>query len=320
MIYSEREGEGEIELKAKLLQQMEQREYAVCVASIEHVHELRESIEANHRNGVFDEALYQEYLSEFVYSPPESLSEARSLIVVAVRQSQVRFTFTWKGERTLIVVPPSYLHMREADLKVQESLAEVLGAEGYHVVPAVLPKKLLAVRSGLAMYGRNNITYVAGMGSFHRLSAFYSDMPCDGEEDWQGLRMMEQCNDCGACISQCPTGAISPERFLLHAERCIVFHNEKPRDVPFPSWLDLSWHNSLVGCMHCQRVCPENKPYLNLIEEGSEFSSDETALLMAGTPQDQLSAAMVKKLGECDLLSMMDAFPRNLKVLLEQVR
>lgn len=319
MIYSEREGEGKIELKAKLLQQMEQREYAVRVASIEHIHELRESIETNHRNGVFDETLYKDYLSGFVYGPPESLSKARSLIVVAVRQPQVRFTFTWKGERTPIIVPPSYLHMRETDLKVQESLAEVLGTEGYGVVPAVLPKKLLAVRSGLAMYGRNNITYVAGMGSFHRLNAFYSDMPCDGEEDWQDLRMMEQCNDCGACISQCPTGAISPERFLLHAERCIVFHNEKPRDVPFPSWLDPSWHNSLVGCMHCQRVCPENKDFLGLIEEGPAFSSDETALLMAGTPQDQLPAAMVKKLEECDLLSMMDAFPRNLKALLEQV-
>jgi epoxyqueuosine reductase len=306
-------------LKAKLLQQIEQREYAVRVASIEHARELRESIETNHHNGVFDETLYKEYLSGFVYSPPESLPEARSLIVVAVRQPQVRFTFTWKGERTPIIVPPSYLHMRETDLKVQESLAEVLGTEGYQVVPAVLPKKLLAVRSGLAMYGRNNITFVAGMGSFHRLNAFYSDMPCDGEEDWQDLRMMEQCNDCGACISQCPTGAISPERFLLHAERCIVFHNEKPRDIPFPSWLDPSWHNSLVGCMHCQRICPENKPYLKFIEEGPEFSSDETALLMAGTPQDQLPATMVKKLEECDLLSMMDAFPRNLKVLLEQV-
>jgi epoxyqueuosine reductase len=37
--------------------------------------------------------------------------------------------------------------------------------------------KRLAVRSGLARYGRNNVTYVEGMGSFLELSASLTDMP-----------------------------------------------------------------------------------------------------------------------------------------------
>lgn len=305
-------------MDAKLLQQMEQHGYAARVVHIKHLQDLRESIEANHRNGLVNDALYQEYLKGFVFSPPESLPDARSVIVVASRQPQVRFTFYIKGISHSVMVPPSYLHAGEADRKVQLLLAGILEVEGYRVAPATLPKKLLAAHSGLARYGRNNITYVEGMGSFHRLSAFYSDMPCDGNEAWEELKMMEQCDGCDICMRKCPSGAITPRRFLLHAERCIVFHNEHPAEVPFPDWLDITWHNCLVGCMLCQKACPENKPYLKSIEEGAEFSPVETALMMAGTPEDQMPVALIKKLAGSDLRGMMDVIPRNLKVLLER--
>jgi epoxyqueuosine reductase len=297
---------------------MKRRGYAVRVVPSEHVDELREGIEASHRNGMLDEGLYKEYLSGFVFSPPESLPEARSLIVAAMRQPQVCFTFTFNEKPVRVTVPPTYLHGRENDLKVQESLAAILGPEGYHVAPTVLPKKLLAVRSGLASYGKNNVTYVEGMGSFHRLTAFYSDMPCGGKDSWREMKALERCDDCGACARICPTGAIAPERFMLHAERCIVFHNEHPGEVPFPGWLDPSWHNCLVGCMQCQKVCPENKPYLKQAEEGSTFSAKETALILEGTKKDQLPPAMAKKLEESDLLYLLDVLPRNLNALLKR--
>jgi len=305
-------------MKAKLLRQMGQPGYAVRAVPIEHIDELRESIEAGHRNGMFGEALYKEYLSQFVFTSPEGLLNTRSLIVVAMRQPQVRFTFTFNKKPVRVTVPPTYLHGRENDLKVQESLAGILGPEEYHIAPAVLPKKLLAVRSGLAAYGRNNVTYVDGMGSFHRLTAFYSDMPCGGKDGWREMRALERCDDCGACARICPTGAIAPECFLLHAERCIVFHNEHPGEVPFPEWLDPSWHNCLVGCMLCQKVCPENKPYLKQVEEGPTFSAKETAHILSGIKKDQLPAALTQKLEGSDLLGMLDILPRNLKALLKR--
>jgi epoxyqueuosine reductase len=306
------------EMKARLLRQMKQLGYTVRVVRVEHLDELRESIEAGHRNGMFDEALYEEYLSQFVFTLPESLPEARSLIVAAMRQPQVRFTFMHDEKPFRVIVPPTYLHVRENDRKVQDSLAAILGPEGYNVVPAVLPKKLLAVHSGLTSYGKNNVTYVEGMGSFHRLTAFYTDMPCHVKDGWRGLKALERCDDCGACVRICPTGAIAPGRFLLHAERCIVFHNEHPGDVPFPEWLDPSWHNCLVGCMQCQRVCPENKPYLKHVEEGPAFSAEETAIILSGAREDELPAALAKKLEGCDLLGMLDILPRNLKALIER--
>jgi epoxyqueuosine reductase len=196
---------------------------------------------------------------------------------------------------------------------MEKFLTEILAPKGYRVVLAKLPLKLLAVRSGLGTYGRNNICYVPGMGSFLQLVAFYSDFGCE-KDSWQKPQMMQRCRDCYKCRSSCPTGAISSDRFLLRVERCIVFHNEKKGDIPFPAWMDRSWHNCLVGCMRCQRVCPENKQFLRWIEESVDFSEEETALLLKVAPIERLSVATKRKLERLDLLEDADTLPRNLEV------
>jgi epoxyqueuosine reductase len=311
-------GEEGNRMETKLIHQLEERGYRGRVVSVQRFHDLQRGIETPHREGLLDAAFYQERLTEFVFKPPENLPEARSLIVVAAGQPQIRFTFTWDGKRIPLIVPPTYLHWRESDKQVEDVLAEILEPGGYRVAQAALPKKLLAVCSGLAAYGKNNIAYIAGMGSFHRLAAFYSDLPCQ-QDSWQEPNMMERCQRCSACLRKCPTGAITSERFLLRAERCITFHNEEPCDVPFPEWLDPAWHNCLVGCLHCQRVCPENKDFLPWVEEGAEFSSEETALLVEGVLLDQLPVPTVEKLERWDLVDLLDVIPRNLKVVFERI-
>jgi len=153
------------------------------------------------------------------------------------------------------------------------------------------------------------------MGSFFQLVAVYSDMPCR-EDTWREARMMKQCENCQACQRSCPTGAISSDRFLLHAERCIAFLNERKGDVPFPSWMDPSWHNCLYGCLHCQRVCPEDRRFLNWVVEKEEFSPDETELLLKGQSLDHLPSATLEKLKNLDLADpeSLDNLPRNLRV------
>ena len=309
----------------ELFSQLEERGYKGRIVSVQHLGELQEGIEGHHRQGLFDEEFYQKWLAGFVFSPPDSLPGARSLIVVATPQPQFRVVFTWNGEKLPFLIPPTYVDYKETKERVKELLAGILGPAGYRVEQAKLPEKLLTVRSGLGAYGKNNICYVPGMGSFHEPVAFYSDLPCR-EDNWQELQMMERCQNCSACLRHCPTGAIpstplragTSERFLLHAERCITFHNEKPGNIPFPTWLDPSWHNCLVGCLHCQRVCPENKDFLERVEEGSEFSEEETALILEGVPFDQLpaeTAALWERLG---LSADYDIYPRNLGVLLRR--
>ncbi len=105
---------------------------------------------------------------------------------------------------------------------------------------------------------------------------------------------------------------------MIRAERCIVFHNERKGDIQFPSWIDPSLHNCLIGCMQCQRACPQNKKFLNWIEETEEFSEEETMLLLNGATKEKLSTATLKKLRNIDMLEDIGVFPRNLTVLLDR--
>jgi epoxyqueuosine reductase len=171
------------------------------------------------------------------------------------------------------------------------------------------------VRSGLAAYGKNNVTYVPGMGSFHGLVAAYTDLPV-AEDDWREPQMMERCRDCEACLRRCPAGAITAERFLLHAERCITFHNEKPAGIPFPPWIDPAWHNCLMGCLHCQWACPENKDARHCVEDGVTFSQAETELLLGGAPLERIPADTLLKMQRVHLDLWVDIIPRNLGALL----
>jgi len=302
-----------------LIRKMGENGYQARVVKIERLDELRDEIETGHERGFLSEALYDRWLAGFVFAPPGDLPRARSIIIVAVGQPHFRFTFMYNDNRIPLIVPPTYLQSRETRELAANTLAEVLTPKGYRVLPAIVPAKLLAVRSGLADYGRNNITYVDGTGSYHRLLAFYSDLPCE-RDDWRAPTMMERCEDCVACINACPTDAIARERFLLYADKCVTFYNEEPSDVLFPEWINPSSHELLVGCLRCQRVCPENKGAAEWVEDGAEFTADETKLLLDGTPRDRLPDTMVKKMEESDLFEIFEVLPRNLRVLLGRAK
>jgi epoxyqueuosine reductase len=302
-------------MPTRLLQQLEQSGYRAGIVSAQRMANLQEGIDAQHRTGLLDEELYDRYLSSLDFEPPETLHENKSIIVVAVPDPQRRIIFTWEGQSVPVTVPPTYLHWRQVDERVEEALAEIVGERGFHVALANLPKKLTAVRSGLAVYGRNNVTYVPGMGSLYRLVVFWSDLPIE-EDNWQELRALDACEKCEACRRACPTAAIPSDRFLVRAERCLTFFNEKPAEVPFPVWLDPSWHNCLVGCMRCQRVCPENRERKDWIEGDEGFTEEETALLLDGVGQEHLPPETAEKLGRLDLIELLDIIPRNLKALL----
>ncbi len=302
-----------------LEQELPTRGIAARLVKAERVCELREDLGALHRAGAFDEVFYRQRLEGFRFDQPAGFSGEYSLVVAAAPQPSVRFVFQWRGSCAEFFVPPTYLHWRETDGRIEAVLAEVLASSGHRVAPANLPKKMLAVRAGLAEYGRNNISYVRGMGSYHRLAVFYTDAPCP-QESWREPALLDRCNTCVACLRRCPTGAIGPDRFLLRGERCISYLNEAPTSVPFPDWLDPAWHNCLVGCLLCQSVCPENSGSQGRIEEGAIFSQQETALLLAGASLEQLPASLVEKLARSDLADIMDVLPRNLKILLDRKR
>jgi len=285
------------------------------VVCIDHLGELEQ--EMAQRRECIDDELFEAYLSGLLFEPPASLPQARSIVVVAMPDPLTAIQFGWQGQTVVAQVPPTYLYERRKDGRARQILEQHLAPAGYGVADVLLPKKLLAARSGLSTYGRNNITYIPGMGSFYRLAAFYTEWPC-AQDPWMEPQMLPGCESCQACQRACPTGAISGERFLLHAERCLTFHNEKDSAVPLPGWMDPAAHRWLVGCLHCQRVCPEDKPFHEWVEQGASFSEQETALLLEGRPVEALPADTQEKLQQAGLSGYYEVLARNLGLLLQQ--
>jgi epoxyqueuosine reductase len=304
---------GTANLTASLMDDLEKEGCQGKIVSVEHLYDLKSEINSLYQQGLFDDEFYTEELSGFDFTASERLREAKSLIIVAAPQPQVRVTFKTAAKDTPCIIPPTYSYA--TDRKIENLLRRQLVPPGYYMQKAILPWKLLAVRSGLARYGKNNISYIAGLGSFYRLVAFVSDFPIT-EDSWGDPQILNDCKKCDACTNACPSGAIGTDRFMLHAERCITFHNE--RQVEFPAWLNPSWHNCLVGCMVCQKVCPANKNFRKKVVEGPVFSETETAAVLQGNSPEQFPPGAVQKLEGLDMVEYAKVLGRNLKFLTEK--
>jgi len=293
-----------------LSEELASQGYKSKILSSDHIHELQKEIESRYRQGLFDEEFYTEELTGFDFKIADSLSGSKSLIMVAAPQPRVQVTFSRRGESFRAVIPPTYSY--ETDRRIQGLLEHHLKPAGLQVKKAKLPWKLLAVRSGLARYGKNNITYVDGLGSYYRLAAFISDLP-PTEDHWQEPQVLERCENCKACMKACPTGAINADRFLLHGERCLTFHNERRGE--FPPWIKPSWHNCLVGCLYCQKACPVNKDVVKSVAQGPVFSEEETAFILRSAPPKEVPPAAIQKLEQLDMIEYLTVLGRNLRVL-----
>ena len=291
---------------------LEQRGFKSAMVSSAHVAELRETIEIQKASGLIDKGVYRQYVANFEQMLTQVVSWARSIIVVAMPQPVLEATFAVNGEPRTVVIPPTYASSIDATAIM--TLEEVLVPNGYKIVRASLPLKLLAVRSGLARYGKNNISYVEGMGSFHRLIAFYTDLPVVSDT-WRQPQPLDECEGCNACTKKCPTGAIDPDQFQLRAGRCLTLHNEAVG--PFPEWINQTWHHCLVGCMKCQHFCPVNKDVRSWTEPFAEFTESETELLLTGVPKDEMPPSLVAKFRDIDLLEEPTNLARNLRSVLD---
>ena len=298
-------------LSTSLLKAIEQEGYRAKMVSVDHLEDLEKDINTFHQQGYFDEEFFAQELSGFDFEIPDKIPGAKSFIIAAAPQPRVRVTFTLEDEDLACIIPPTYSYA--TDCQIEELLRLQLEPAGYHFRKARIPWKLLAVRSGMAQYGKNNITYIAGLGSFYRLVAFITDLPC-AEDSWGELHILNDCTTCDTCAKACPGGAIGAGRFLLHAERCITFHNE--RRGKFPGWINPSWHHCLVGCMICQKVCPVDRDFRQWIVEGPGFTAGETACLLQGATRDELDTETLKKLDQLSMTEYLDILGRNLQALI----
>lgn len=247
----------------------------------------------------------------YVLDVPELPFEPKSIITVAMRNKLANVIFEHEGKS----VRDMYGLGQIGDLI--NFLGLLAPKDMYNLEFCFwLPNKRLAVCSGLAEYGRNNITYIDGWGNFFTLYSYLTDMPCEGGYTWREARNMDQCTSCGACIKSCPTKAIREDRFLIDNEICFTHFEES--DIPFPDWVPDNAYQSVFGCFRCQEVCPKNTDVLKNIHTTVSFDEVETGLLMAGTPRNDMPIALRDKL-ECLGIDdwRLGIMPKGLKAILQ---
>jgi len=302
--------------RPSFIARLDKRGLKASVVSAEHLGALGEEIRRLYSEGKLHDALYKEY-DNLYFNPkyPESLPNPKSIIIVSTPQPTLRTTIHWKGKTLKLLVPPTYYDGEKIVREARQELRKALGPRRYKLVRAFLPQKLLAARSGLAMYGRNNITYIPGHGSFHRLTSFFTDYESPSDF-WQDKKALPLCSKCTACMKACPTGTITEDRFLIRVNRCLTYLNEKKARHAFPKWVNPKAHNALIGCLICQRACPYNKDFKERYEDRGEFSEKEVAYLLKGDFKGKEAAKMERKLKRIGL--DLTTFPRNLKALLDK--
>jgi epoxyqueuosine reductase len=115
-------------------------------------------------------------------------------------------------------------------------------------------EKTWAERAGLGWIGKNSLLVTPEHGS-HVLLAV---MLVDREADRYDSPEPDRCGDCLACVSACPTGAITSPR-VVDARRCLAAQTVESSG-PFPDELKPWAGGRAFGCDECQRFCPWNKP------------------------------------------------------------
>jgi epoxyqueuosine reductase len=245
----------------------------------------------------------------YQFELPQEEFSVNSIILTAIHHPFcAKVTLEKEGEKITV------LSLVKADFKnTEEYLGNYLKEKEYKIKTQYnLPLKRLGVHSGLAKYGRNNITYIDGLGSNFSYAAYLTDMVCE-EDTWGDLKNAKACGNCSACIKICPTGAIRKDRFLIDNQKCLPCMNEMPGE--FPEWLPVSVHHTLYDCLYCQQVCPMNRDQMKDVVEEISFTEEETNMLLEGRPIDSFSVEAKLKIYQLGLDDWYDAIPRNLKAL-----
>jgi epoxyqueuosine reductase len=304
-------------LAEALAASLEAAGYRHRLAPVEVAAELRETISGLRAEGLLAEAIYQQYQGYWDFTPPAAVPEPRTLIVVAWRSLPVKVRFHADTGPLEAVIPPSYLSTADR-ARCLEAARLVLGPAGYVVDWAALPVKLLAVRAGLAQYGRNNLAYVTGLGSYVRLGALCTDAELGAvKHKTKASMLMSCCPPCRNCHHVCPTGCIPHSGTVIDAGRCLAQVNENVG--AWPEWVPARSHNSLVGCMRCQEACPANRYYLCREEVVAEFDRRETALILEDRPAEELPVELHDRLAELDMEGYSTVLGRNLLALRDSI-
>lgn len=168
--------------------------------------------------------------------------------------------------------------------------------EWRYFVNSALPEKRLALEAGLGRLGRHGLVMLPTAGSAAILGVLLfparvsqSPTPKLATADRAAPPMNPACENCGACVAACPTGALDAGGGFAR-ERCIQHWSSVPGALP-PE-IEAAWGDRLYGCDSCQEACPS-------------FSPDASAMTFRGRLGPVLPASWLVSAQEAEIQAVL---------------
>ena len=264
----------------RLIEWSNEKKVKIAIGNISILREVKLSlIKKSENNGIHpalvDLLINRDYFEDIKIRNP------KTIIAVAVPCGESVIAFNNNGKKYYAAVSPNYINRDMIDKKVFSEISLILKKKGNIEQLIFVPMKSIAVKLGLAMYGRNNITYIPEYGSYFRIIVLVSDIENNKPFSTSDINSesMRICDNCFKCVGMCPVAALDKNQSVVDFEKCICRYNVT--DKQFPLWIKPEMHNRLFGCMLCQEKCPANlkidKPSTEII---SEFDEKETELIL----------------------------------------
>ena len=164
-------------------------------------------------------------------------------------------------------------------------------------------ERVFAQYAGVGWIGKNCCVIDPELGSWLFLGCLITDLPLEPD-----VPATDQCGECTACLTACPTGALVAPA-TLDANRCISFLTIELKKAP-PEPLRAAMRTLVYGCDICQDVCPWNRraavsdapewaPREGLdghsLAEWWAMSDPEIGALIDGTPMTRAGVVLLRR-------------------------
>ena len=236
----------------------------IGITSAEPFNDVQEIFTDRVKKGFYEDFDYSIEDVEFRCNPRNILSDAKSIISIAVSYNihnvHLKEKKNSKKEKTTGIISKfalgiDYHKILKDKLEILADFIKKISLKNFKykilVDTGPIVDRAVANRAGIGWYGKNCCIITKRFGSWIFLGEMITNLELESDDS-----DFKDCGDCDLCLRACPTQAIiSP--YIIDVRKCISNLTQKRGEIPM-NLLEKMGGN-IYGCDICQNVCPHNK-------------------------------------------------------------